>query len=203
MMMMHAVVTTVVRTLLINPADLLLRWLHTAFPSGGSQGHEVVMSTLTSLYNDCLQWMLQCDGSTALSIAWMLSPIILWFHHIRSMSAIDTSYNLIASIIEEGQTSSSLILPSNPTNHNEDSSSIPPSSSTSQPVSSPFRSASQLDHRPTHASASPPTGSITDSPNMLAGIEFNHIGASIDGRSALKVLLTTNTMMMIIIMMMQ
>jgi hypothetical protein len=166
--------TAIAKVIVIDPSNLLLRLMIYGTTVSDSQ-HTHSMHTLGSLYSDCLQWM-QWDVSSALVVTWMLSPIVIWLHHIQSMTLVDISGSEIISIVRAVMRHTpSVPLPylSNPMNHHNDGSAL-------QRAEQPRRHSSDDDY--------PPSVSIMASPDAAAGIVIKGIGAFIDGRQVLKVL---------------
>jgi len=176
----QGVYTAIAKVIVIDPSNLLLRVIYgTIVVSDSQHAHISTLHTLGSLYSDCLQWV-QWDVGSTLAVVWMLSPIVIWLHHIQSMSLVDISGSEIISIIQAVMRHTpSIPLPyiSNPMSHHN-------GGSASQRTEQPRRHSSASDdgHDDT------PTGSIMVSPDAAAGIVFKGIGAFIDGRPALKVL---------------
>ena len=174
----QGVCAAIAKVIVIDPTNLLLRVIYGTIVSDSQHAHISTLHTLGSLYSDCLKWV-EWDVGSALAVAWMLSPIVIWLHHIQSMTLVDISGSEIISIIQAVMRHTpSIPLPyiSNPmSHHNYDSA--------SQRTEQPRRhSSASADHDDT------PTGSIMVSPDAAAGIVIKGIGAFIDGRPALKVL---------------
>ena len=190
----YTVVAAIVKAIVIDPSNLLLRLIHGAVSNSSHHTHR--LHTLGSIYSDCLQWM-QWDVSSALAVAWILSPIVIWLHHIQSMTLIDISSHEIISIVQTiMRRSPSIPLLSNPISHHHHH-----DGSSSQRREQPGRHSSAADD-PTAAATiataaddDASIGSITASPDTASGIVIKGIGAFIDGRPALKVLTTSHMQM--------
>ena len=188
----YTVVAAIVKAIVIDPSNLLLRLIHGAVSNSSHHTHR--LHTLGSIYTDCLQWM-QWDVSSALAVAWILSPIVIWLHHVQSMTLIDISGHEIMSIVQTiMRCSPSIPLLSNPMNHHHHH-----DGSSSQRREQPGRHSSAIADDPTIVTAADDDdthiGSIIASPDAAAGIVIKGIGAFIDGRPALKVLTTLHIQM--------